>query len=172
MPPTNNEAERALRPLVVLRKITFGHRSDAGAVRMARLMTVAETAKRHSHRPSDIYYRVFTRSLGQVLQRLDDGSERRLLSVGDQSLGRYASSVFPGFFFDWTANNDVAPNSRYVGSHRFVAVDDGPFQPVCGRASNLLTSVGAMAGVMYLPCLAEPAATPYLYGAIIMNSAF
>ena len=98
MPPTNNEAERALRPLVVLRKITFGHRSDAGAVRMARLMTVAETAKRHSHRPSDIYYRVFTRSLGQVLQRLYDGSERRLLSVGDQSLGRYASSVFPGFF--------------------------------------------------------------------------
>jgi hypothetical protein len=27
-----------------VRKITFGHRSEAGAVRMARLMTVAETA--------------------------------------------------------------------------------------------------------------------------------
>ena len=74
VPPTNNEAERALRPLVVLRKITFGHRSDAGAVRMARLMTVAETAKRHGHRPSDIYYRLFTRSPGQVLRRLYDDS--------------------------------------------------------------------------------------------------
>lgn len=74
VPPTNNEAERAIRPLVVLRKITFGHRSDAGAARMARLMTVAETAKRHGHRPSDIYYRLFTRSPDQVLRRLYDDS--------------------------------------------------------------------------------------------------
>ncbi|MEI6541355.1 MAG: transposase [Planctomycetota bacterium] len=74
VPPTNNEAERALRPLVVLRKITFGHRSDAGAVRMARLMTVAETAKRHGHRPSDIYYRLFTQPPGRVLRRLYDDS--------------------------------------------------------------------------------------------------
>ncbi len=36
VPPTNNLAERALRPLVVLRKITFGHRSRAGAQRMAK----------------------------------------------------------------------------------------------------------------------------------------
>ena len=74
VPPTNNEAERALRPLVVLRKITFGHRSDASAVRMARLMTVAETAKRHGHRPSDIYYRLFTQPPGRVLRRLYDDS--------------------------------------------------------------------------------------------------
>ena len=37
VPPTNNLAERALRPLVVLRKITFGSRSHAGATRMAKL---------------------------------------------------------------------------------------------------------------------------------------
>ena len=74
VPPTNNMAERALRPLVVLRKITFGHRSEAGAIRMARLMTVAETAKRHGHRPSDIYYRLFTQSPGRVLRRLYDDS--------------------------------------------------------------------------------------------------
>ena len=74
VPPTNNMAERALRPLVVLRKITFGHRSHAGAVRMSRLMTVAETAKRHGHRPSDIYYRLFTQPPGRVLRQLyDDG---------------------------------------------------------------------------------------------------
>ena len=74
VPPTNNLAERALRPLVVLRKITFGHRSEAGAIRMARLMTVAETAKRHGHRPSDIYYRLFTQPPGRVLRRLYDDS--------------------------------------------------------------------------------------------------
>ena len=74
VPPTNNMAERALRPLVVLRKITFGHRSESGAVRMARLMTVAETAKRHGHRPSDIYYRLFNQSPGRVLRRLYDDS--------------------------------------------------------------------------------------------------
>ena len=72
VPPTNNLAERTLRPLVVLRKITFGHRSEAGAIRMARLMTVAETAKRHGHRPSDIYYRLFTRPPGHVLRKLYD----------------------------------------------------------------------------------------------------
>ena len=74
VPPTNNMAERALRPLVVLRKITFGHRSETGAIRMARLMTLAETAKRHGHRPSDIYYRLFTQSPGRVLRRLYDDS--------------------------------------------------------------------------------------------------
>ena len=74
VPPTNNMAERALRPLVVLRKITFGHRSHAGAVRMGRLMTVAETAKRHGHRPSDIYYRLFTQPPGRVLRHLYDDS--------------------------------------------------------------------------------------------------
>ncbi len=67
-------AERALRPLVVLRKITFGHRSEAGAIRMARLMTGAETAKRHGHCPSDIDYRLFIKPPGRVLRRLyDDG---------------------------------------------------------------------------------------------------
>ena len=45
----------ALGTLVLLRKITYGHRIHAGAVRRGRLMTVAETAKRHGHRPSDIY---------------------------------------------------------------------------------------------------------------------
>ena len=74
VPPTNNMAERALRPLVVLRKITFGHRSEAGAIRMARLMTVAETAKRHGHRPNDMYYRLFTQPAGRVLRRLYDNS--------------------------------------------------------------------------------------------------
>lgn len=52
VPPTNNLAEQALRPLVVLRKITFGHRNQKGGERMAALMSVAETARRHGHRAS------------------------------------------------------------------------------------------------------------------------
>lgn len=68
--PTNNMAERALRPLVMLRKITFGSRSDDGARRMASLMTVGETARRHGHRATQIYFDLFTRPPDQVLRKL------------------------------------------------------------------------------------------------------
>jgi transposase len=60
VPPTNNHAERCLRPLVILRKITFGHRTEWGATRMARLMTIQETAKRHGRRTLDVFYRLAT----------------------------------------------------------------------------------------------------------------
>ena len=73
VPPTNNLAERTLRPLVVLRKITFGHRTEAGAHRMAKLMTVKETAKRHGHKASDFFYYLQTHSPTQSLRRLYSG---------------------------------------------------------------------------------------------------
>lgn len=76
VPPTNNQAERTLRPLVILRKITFGHRSESGATRMARLMTIGETAKRHRRRPTDIFYRLYTRPPNQVLRYLYAGGLR------------------------------------------------------------------------------------------------
>ena len=38
VPPTNNLAEQALRPLVALRKITFGQRTRTGGERMALLI--------------------------------------------------------------------------------------------------------------------------------------
>ena len=44
--PTNNLAEQALRALVILRKLTFGSRTRAGAKRLGTMMTVIETAKR------------------------------------------------------------------------------------------------------------------------------
>jgi len=46
VPATNNLAERALRPLVLIRKITFGHRSERMARGLGVLMTVVVTAKR------------------------------------------------------------------------------------------------------------------------------
>jgi transposase len=45
--PTNNAAERALRPAVLWRKGSFGTRSDAGARFVERLLTVTATCKQH-----------------------------------------------------------------------------------------------------------------------------
>jgi transposase len=70
VPPTNNLAEQALRPLVVLRKITFGHRCLKGGERMAALMSVAETARRHGHRASQILLALMTQSPANVLRQL------------------------------------------------------------------------------------------------------
>lgn len=70
VPPTNNLAERALRPLAVLRKLTFGSRTFDGGQRMADLMSVAETARRHGHRASDIFYKLYTRPPDKVLREM------------------------------------------------------------------------------------------------------
>ena len=70
VPPTNNLAEQALRPLVVLRKITFGHRCLKGGQRMAALMSVAETARRHGHRTSRIFLALMSYPPSQVLRQL------------------------------------------------------------------------------------------------------
>ena len=77
VPPTNNLAERALRPLVVLRKTTFGHRTRAGAERMAALMTIQETAKRHGHKATEIYYRLLTEPPNRVLEYLYAGGQSK-----------------------------------------------------------------------------------------------
>lgn len=73
VPPTNNHAERLLRPLVVLRKITFGHRTEAGARRMAKIMTIKETAKAHGHKASDVFYYLQTHSTARSLRHLYSG---------------------------------------------------------------------------------------------------
>ncbi|HJT30771.1 MAG TPA: IS66 family transposase [Pirellulales bacterium] len=73
VPPTNNLAERKLRPLVVLRKVTFGHRTEAGAKRMAKIMTVQETAKAHGHKASDFFYYLQTHSTARSLRHLYSG---------------------------------------------------------------------------------------------------
>ena len=70
VPPTNNLAEQALRPLVVLRKITFGQRTRTGGERMAMLMTVANTAHRHGHRVSQIFLALMTHPPNRVLRQL------------------------------------------------------------------------------------------------------
>ncbi len=73
VPPTNNRAEQLLRQLVILRKITFGHRSLAGARSTARLMTVKETAKQHGHGVLDFFYRLAVDPPDRVLPHLYSG---------------------------------------------------------------------------------------------------
>ena len=60
----------ASRPLGVLRKITFGSRREEGGHRMAKLMTIAETARLHGHRASDLYFELLTRPPDAVMKRL------------------------------------------------------------------------------------------------------
>jgi transposase len=46
--PTNNTAERALRPAVISRKLSFGTQSAAGSRYLERLLTVSETCRLQS----------------------------------------------------------------------------------------------------------------------------
>jgi len=43
--PTNNTAERALRPAVIYRKLSFGTQSDSGSRFIERMLTVSETCR-------------------------------------------------------------------------------------------------------------------------------
>lgn len=46
--PTNNTAERAIRPAVLWRKGSFGTQSDSGNAFVARMLSVAATCKQHN----------------------------------------------------------------------------------------------------------------------------
>ncbi len=52
--PDNNRAERQLRPSVILRKISFGHRSSQGLKNHSVIMSLIETAKLRGITPRDL----------------------------------------------------------------------------------------------------------------------
>ncbi len=60
--PTNNVAERALRPMVIHRKTSLGSRSGRGSDFVARMQTVAATLKRSGRSVSE-FVRAVTRSV-------------------------------------------------------------------------------------------------------------
>ncbi len=64
--PTNNLAEQALRAVVILRKLTFGSRTRAGAKRLGTMMTVIETAKRQGRSVLKFLLTLFTMSSNQA----------------------------------------------------------------------------------------------------------
>jgi transposase len=64
--PTNNLAEQALRAVVILRKLTFGSRTRAGAKRLGTMMTVIETAKRQGRDVLMFLSTLFTNSSNEA----------------------------------------------------------------------------------------------------------
>jgi len=52
VPFENNHAERAIRPAVIIRKNSYGNRSNAGADAQAVLMSIFRTLKQRSHNPT------------------------------------------------------------------------------------------------------------------------
>lgn len=64
--PTNNEAERQLRPAVILRKLSAGTRSVAGMKAVGRLLTVVQTCKKQGRNAVDYLAEAIRRlKLGQ-----------------------------------------------------------------------------------------------------------
>ena len=51
LPPTNNEAERALRHAVIARRISFGTRTTEGSCAYAALLSVIETCRLRKQDP-------------------------------------------------------------------------------------------------------------------------
>jgi len=54
--PTNNFAERQLRPSVISRKLSFGNKTKEGANRHAVMMSLIQTAKLQGKNPKDLLF--------------------------------------------------------------------------------------------------------------------
>lgn len=57
----NNFVERHLRLSVIMRKITFGNRSERGLKNHSVIMSLLQTTRLHNHHPADVFYRIFTK---------------------------------------------------------------------------------------------------------------
>jgi transposase len=53
--PTNNRAERTLRPSVIMRKITFGNRTESGAANHSVIMSIVQSSILNGQEPIDIF---------------------------------------------------------------------------------------------------------------------
>ena len=66
VPPTNNQAERSLRPLVIMRKVIHGTRSDNGLQNHSVLRSLFETARRQGKKPHDFFLALLTKTTAQA----------------------------------------------------------------------------------------------------------
>lgn len=62
VPPTNNQAERSLRPVVIMRKVIQGTRSEKGLENHSVLRSLFETAKRQDKQAHKFFLDLFTRN--------------------------------------------------------------------------------------------------------------
>jgi transposase len=65
-PPTNNHAERALRPLVIFRKVCLGSRSRTGSANVTIFSSLAETAKLQKGKVIALFQALFAGSANQA----------------------------------------------------------------------------------------------------------
>jgi hypothetical protein len=65
-PPTNKHAERALRPLVIFRKVCLGSRSRTGSENIAIFSSLAQTTKLREGNVIGLFQALFAGSAGQV----------------------------------------------------------------------------------------------------------
>ena len=69
-PPTNNHAERALRPLVIFRKVCMGTRSEQGSGNTAIFNSLTETAKLQKSSVLDLFQVLLTGTAAQAQEVL------------------------------------------------------------------------------------------------------
>lgn len=88
VPPTNNQAERSLRPVVIMRKVVHGTRSDKGLENHSVMRSLFETARRQDRKPHLFFLDLLTKPTVQAqaalyrkglpgATRQDDQSERK-----------------------------------------------------------------------------------------------
>jgi len=70
VPPTNNQAERSLRPLVIMRKLVQGTRSEKGLQNHSVLRSLFETARRQGNKPHEFFRTLLTQSTTQAQSAL------------------------------------------------------------------------------------------------------
>lgn len=66
VPPTNNQAERSLRPVVIMRKVIHGTRGRGGLENHSVLRSLFETAKRQGIKPHQFFLDLFTKDTAQA----------------------------------------------------------------------------------------------------------
>ena len=66
VPPTNNQAERSLRPLVIMRRVVQGTRSDKGLENHSVLRSLFETARRQGKKPHEFFLALLTKNMVQA----------------------------------------------------------------------------------------------------------
>jgi hypothetical protein len=70
VPPTDNQAERSLRTIVIMRKVVQSTRSPKGLEDHSALRSLFETAKRQGRRPHQSFLDLFTKTTAQAQSAL------------------------------------------------------------------------------------------------------
>jgi len=66
VPPTNNQAERSLRPVVIMRKVVQGTRSLKGLENHSVLRSLFETSRRQGKKPHQFFLQLLTKTTVQA----------------------------------------------------------------------------------------------------------